>query len=137
MIGTTRVERDCPHCAEPILARAKVCKHCHRDVEPVPDPISLDSHGLDATGNHAPPEAPKSSSRQERDSDGVEAVVPDVPPSSRRGLSTIWRVAAVGLLVGGMTQFGRYGEFDAAVAVQLGAAAILATIDLRKRAGLR
>ncbi|HZB27837.1 MAG TPA: PH domain-containing protein [Gemmatimonadales bacterium] len=30
-----RVERDCPHCAERILARAKVCKHCGRDVVPV------------------------------------------------------------------------------------------------------
>ena len=31
----TRVERECPFCAEPILARARVCKHCGRDVEPV------------------------------------------------------------------------------------------------------
>lgn len=30
-----RVERECPHCAEPILARANVCKHCGRDVEPL------------------------------------------------------------------------------------------------------
>jgi uncharacterized membrane protein YdbT with pleckstrin-like domain len=29
-----REERDCPYCAERILARAKVCKHCGRDVEP-------------------------------------------------------------------------------------------------------
>lgn len=29
-----RVERDCPWCAEPILAKAKVCKHCGREVEP-------------------------------------------------------------------------------------------------------
>lgn len=27
-----REERECPYCAEPILARAKVCKHCGRDV---------------------------------------------------------------------------------------------------------
>ena len=33
--GEQRVERDCPWCAEPILARARVCKHCGRDVEPV------------------------------------------------------------------------------------------------------
>jgi len=32
--GEPRVERDCPWCAEPILARARVCKHCGRDVEP-------------------------------------------------------------------------------------------------------
>jgi uncharacterized membrane protein YdbT with pleckstrin-like domain len=32
---TARVERDCPYCAERILARAKVCKHCGRDVVPV------------------------------------------------------------------------------------------------------
>jgi uncharacterized membrane protein YdbT with pleckstrin-like domain len=28
-----REERECPYCAERILARAKVCKHCGRDVE--------------------------------------------------------------------------------------------------------
>ena len=28
----SRVERDCPYCAERILARARVCKHCGRDV---------------------------------------------------------------------------------------------------------
>lgn len=29
-----REERECPYCAERILARARVCKHCGRDVEP-------------------------------------------------------------------------------------------------------
>jgi len=29
-----RRERDGPFCAEPILANAKVCKHCGRDVVP-------------------------------------------------------------------------------------------------------
>ncbi len=27
-------ERECPYCAETILAKARVCKHCGRDVEP-------------------------------------------------------------------------------------------------------
>jgi hypothetical protein len=31
-----RDERECPYCAERILVRAKVCKHCGRDVEPLP-----------------------------------------------------------------------------------------------------
>jgi uncharacterized membrane protein YdbT with pleckstrin-like domain len=30
-----REERDCPFCAERILARAKVCKHCRREVIPL------------------------------------------------------------------------------------------------------
>src|SRR5207247_7498840 len=30
-----RVERDCPFCAERILAKAKVCKHCGRDVSAI------------------------------------------------------------------------------------------------------
>ncbi len=30
-----RLERECPYCAERILARARVCKHCGRDVAPV------------------------------------------------------------------------------------------------------
>ena len=34
-IATARDERDCPFCAERILVRAKVCKHCGRDVEPL------------------------------------------------------------------------------------------------------
>ncbi|MEP6689247.1 MAG: PH domain-containing protein [Gemmatimonadales bacterium] len=29
-----RVERECPWCAERILARARICKHCGRDVDP-------------------------------------------------------------------------------------------------------
>ena len=33
--GTPREERDCPHCAERILTRARVCKHCNREVEPI------------------------------------------------------------------------------------------------------
>ena len=33
-----REERDCPYCAERILARAKVCKHCGRDVQPTVTP---------------------------------------------------------------------------------------------------
>ena len=30
--GEARVERDCPWCAERILARARICKHCGREV---------------------------------------------------------------------------------------------------------
>ena len=33
-IPTERVERECPWCAERILAKAKVCRFCGRDVEP-------------------------------------------------------------------------------------------------------
>ena len=33
--ATTRDERDCPFCAERILKRAIVCKHCGRDIEPM------------------------------------------------------------------------------------------------------
>lgn len=32
-----RVERECPYCAELILAKARVCKHCGRDVIPIPE----------------------------------------------------------------------------------------------------
>lgn len=35
----SRQERECPYCAEPILRKAKVCKHCGRDVEPLADPV--------------------------------------------------------------------------------------------------
>ena len=33
-----RVERECPWCAEPILAKARACKHCLRQVEPLVHP---------------------------------------------------------------------------------------------------
>lgn len=28
-------QRECPFCAEMIMAKARVCKHCQRDVQPV------------------------------------------------------------------------------------------------------
>jgi hypothetical protein len=31
----TQPQRECPFCAETILAKAKVCKHCGRDVQPI------------------------------------------------------------------------------------------------------
>jgi hypothetical protein len=30
--------RACPHCAEPILVEARLCKHCHKSVPPLPQP---------------------------------------------------------------------------------------------------
>jgi formylglycine-generating enzyme required for sulfatase activity len=33
--GEAREERECPFCAERILKKARVCKHCGRDVEPL------------------------------------------------------------------------------------------------------
>lgn len=35
-VAAPRDERDCPFCAERILARAKICKHCGREVETTP-----------------------------------------------------------------------------------------------------
>jgi DNA-directed RNA polymerase subunit RPC12/RpoP len=32
----TREERECPWCAETILAAAKICKHCGKEVPPLP-----------------------------------------------------------------------------------------------------
>src|SRR5579863_8291102 len=34
LAGDARDERECPYCAERILKKARVCKHCGRDVEP-------------------------------------------------------------------------------------------------------
>jgi hypothetical protein len=33
--GAPRQERECPYCAELILAKARVCKHCNREVQPI------------------------------------------------------------------------------------------------------
>jgi uncharacterized membrane protein YdbT with pleckstrin-like domain len=35
VVEAGRIERECPFCAERILARARVCRYCGRDVEPV------------------------------------------------------------------------------------------------------
>lgn len=32
VLTEARIERNCPFCAEPILAAARLCKHCHSDV---------------------------------------------------------------------------------------------------------
>jgi uncharacterized membrane protein YdbT with pleckstrin-like domain len=34
-VAAAREERECPYCAERILARAKICRFCGRDVEPL------------------------------------------------------------------------------------------------------
>ena len=34
-LAPMREERDCPFCAERVLARARVCKHCGREIEPL------------------------------------------------------------------------------------------------------
>jgi uncharacterized membrane protein YdbT with pleckstrin-like domain len=35
MPSPARAERECPYCAETILAKARVCKHCGKEVEPL------------------------------------------------------------------------------------------------------
>jgi hypothetical protein len=54
-----RIERACPWCAEPILAAARVCKHCGRDVEPVVDsgeaePVDLSQDAAEVSTLPAP-----------------------------------------------------------------------------------
>jgi hypothetical protein len=34
--STAREERDCPFCAERILAKAKMCRFCGRDLSTIP-----------------------------------------------------------------------------------------------------
>ena len=38
LANEVRDERECPYCAELILKKARLCKHCRRDVEPVAKP---------------------------------------------------------------------------------------------------
>ena len=33
--ASARAERECPYCAETILAKARICKHCGKEVEPL------------------------------------------------------------------------------------------------------
>jgi predicted amidophosphoribosyltransferase len=34
-LSAPRDERECPYCAEKILARARLCKHCGQQVQPL------------------------------------------------------------------------------------------------------
>ena len=49
--GEVRDERECPYCAERILKKARVCKQCGRDVEPLATP--------DAAAQTPPPAPPQ------------------------------------------------------------------------------
>jgi len=66
-----RDERECPHCAEMVLVRAKVCKHCSRDIDPVnnvTDPTDPRSTVADDTreATASDPNAPTHSRRASR-----------------------------------------------------------------------
>lgn len=66
LVGEVRDERECPYCAELILKKARVCKHCGREVEPltvgdgpVQSPSPAPAQGIPETqGSHPLP--PKS-----------------------------------------------------------------------------
>jgi hypothetical protein len=40
--------RECPYCAETILAKAKVCKHCHKDIVPAAGSEYMSAADLEA-----------------------------------------------------------------------------------------
>ena len=40
--------RECPYCAEIILAKAKICKHCHKDVAPAASSEYMGAADIDA-----------------------------------------------------------------------------------------
>jgi hypothetical protein len=46
-MGEDRIERECPWCAELILVKARVCKHCGRDVVPVVQPQNASTDDRD------------------------------------------------------------------------------------------
>ena len=52
LAAEAREERECPYCAERILKKARVCKHCGRDVEPM---VKADTAAQ--TPSPAPPES--------------------------------------------------------------------------------
>jgi DNA-directed RNA polymerase subunit RPC12/RpoP len=57
LIAELRDERECPHCGQKILKKAKVCKHCGRDVEP------MVTDGAPAKALAGPPAAQPQASR--------------------------------------------------------------------------
>ncbi len=74
-----RIEVECPYCAELILAKARFCKHCHRDVEPqlpqaAPTAPSLDSGSRAGCAGSAPAPAPlPGTSTPSRGNDAADA----------------------------------------------------------------
>jgi len=56
-----RQVRDCPYCAEPILAKARVCKHCGRDVEPLRESETTEAKPIQPSekkGSSSPSDGP-------------------------------------------------------------------------------
>ena len=41
-------QRECPYCAETILAKAKFCKHCHKEVEPLASSEQMSTADIEA-----------------------------------------------------------------------------------------
>jgi hypothetical protein len=82
-----RDERECPWCAELILARARVCKHCGRDVTPLErlDRVPNSKEGSGPADLHPPPLANANSASaemappSERDASAapIDAAAPD------------------------------------------------------------
>ena len=57
LVPESRDERECPYCAEMILKKAHVCKHCGRDVEPLGEGDSSVQTPLPATPQAISPAA--------------------------------------------------------------------------------
>jgi formylglycine-generating enzyme required for sulfatase activity len=73
--GAVRDERDCPFCAERILKKARVCRYCGRDVEPLVAP---------ATAAPTPLPAPAETIAEppyQRAPERMPAATPSAPPA--------------------------------------------------------
>ena len=62
LVPEIREERECPYCAEPILKKARVCKHCGRDVEPLAKPETPAPSITPASPNAESPSRPSEAS---------------------------------------------------------------------------
>jgi formylglycine-generating enzyme required for sulfatase activity/DNA-directed RNA polymerase subunit RPC12/RpoP len=90
LAAEVRDERECPYCAERILKKARVCKHCGHDVEP-----------LTETGGAAqrPPAQPQVSKPPAAKSTQLPTI--SKPPSEMTFVKVAWAIGVVTLILVG------------------------------------
>jgi len=116
LAAEAREERECPYCAERILKKARVCKHCGHDVEPLagtgiavqaPPPAPPERIGEPPTAQPQGSNAAAAASRPPAAAKPLQFEMISEPPSKMKFVAIA--VVALILIVAGVWYFSRHG----------------------------